>query len=218
VPQPPTPQGSARPQSGEPASRPAARKKSSWEWWALGAVGVALILTLVAAVAMFTTGSATRDDSSNASSTSPDVFVEDTAATPPLLARIGDEGITYEDGLTVQVLSAKRYTIPEINSGVQPGDVGVLVTVRITNGAPGVVDLTDCIVTLKAGPDGLEAEQVFDDVAGDGFDSRVAPGRKATATLGFAVPKANLPLVNIEVAPAFDYEASIFEGKVSTRR
>jgi hypothetical protein len=181
-------------------------------------VGVALILTLVAAVAMFTTGSATRDDSSTNSSTSPDVFAEDAAAASPLLARIGDGGITYEDGLTVQVLTAKRYTIPEINSGVQPGDVGVLVTVRISNGAPGVVDLTECIVTLKAGTDGLEAERVFDDVAGDGFGSRVAPGRKATATLGFAVPKANLPLVNIEVSPAFDYEASIFEGKVSTRR
>ncbi|MDQ1678057.1 MAG: hypothetical protein QOC93_3201 [Actinomycetota bacterium] len=167
---------------------------------------------------MFTTGSATRDDSSNASSTSPDVFAEDTATTAPLLARIGDEGITYEDDLKVQVLSAKRYTIPVINAGAQPGDVGVLVTVRITNGGLELVELNECIVTLKAGADGLEAERVFDDVAGDGFNSRVAPGRKATATFGFAVPKGNLPLVNIEVAPAFDYEASIFEGKASARK
>jgi hypothetical protein len=152
--------------------------------------------------------SAPADSSSGDSDTSGDSQV----------AKIGTEGFTYNDGLTVQVLSAKRYTIPAINAGAKPGDIGVLVTVKITNGSTEVFDLSLAGVKLKAGPDGLEAESVYDDVAGDGFSGSVAPRRNASATFGFAVPKGSLPLVNIEVQPSWDHDASIFEGRVTARK
>src|SRR4051794_36008466 len=41
---------------------------------------------------------------------------------------------TYPDGVAVTVISLSQFTIPADAEGGQPGDAGVKVTVRITNG------------------------------------------------------------------------------------
>ncbi len=136
----------------------------------------------------------------------------DAAADP--VAKIGVEGFTYKDGLQVQVLSAKKSKAGAYAVGVKPGQVVVRVTVKLTNKSKATVDLALVQVSLKAGADGLQAEQVFDHENGlaNGFTGSVAPGRNASAVYGFAVAPADASKVNIEVTPGLNYSASIFEG------
>lgn len=134
------------------------------------------------------------------------------------IAQIGSgEGFTYEDGLRVQVLSAKRFTPSDTAAGAQPGQTGVKVAVRITNGTSATVDLALVQVELQAGNDGVEAEQVYDTEQGigSGFNGSVAPNRNATASFGFAVNRADLSKLNVQVTPGFNYQTSIFEGSAS---
>jgi hypothetical protein len=70
-----------------------------------------------------------------------------------------------------------------------------------------------------SGPNGDQAETVYDsdqNLAG-GFEGSIPPGKKKTARYGFAVLKGHIgSTLQIEVTPAWDYEGSHFEGKVSS--
>jgi hypothetical protein len=126
---------------------------------------------------------------------------------------IGDPaGVEFEDGLAVQVVSVKRFRISEVAAGGQPGDVGALVTVKVTNGSAASVDISATELVVRAGTDQIECEQVFDEGVGDGFTGPLPAGKSASATFGYAIPTTALGPVSVGVTPAYDYESANFEG------
>lgn len=129
-------------------------------------------------------------------------------------ARFPDEAITYENDLEVTVLSAKQFTPSRSAAGAQPGHLGVLVKVRITNGGTATWDASLAQVALAAGPDGEEAEKIYDTDKGIGlgFTGSIAPGKSKTAPFGFSVDVANVGDVMVEVTPDFETSAGLFEG------
>lgn len=130
-------------------------------------------------------------------------------------ARIGRDGFTWDDGVKATVVSAKRYRIGEYAAGGKPGEQGVIVTVVVTNGSDEPLDLDLAQVGASFGDGGDNAESVFDSGKFEsGFSGKVAPGRKATGKFGFAVPKGTTS-IGVEVAPSFDHDSVLFEGRIS---
>jgi cytoskeletal protein RodZ len=124
------------------------------------------------------------------------------------------QSVTYEDGTVVTVASVKRVAFSDVSYGVR--GTGVSVVVKITNGGSSVLDLALAQVALTYGADGQESDQVFDSAKGfeGGLETKLAPGRSATAKYGFAVPAGTAP-VSVQVTPDFSSETAIFEGRTS---
>ncbi|TCC50487.1 DUF4352 domain-containing protein [Kribbella pittospori] len=143
-------------------------------------------------------------------------------ATPTEEDRVAKVGATqwfdYSDGVKVQVTTLKRFRISQYAAGGKPGDVGVIVTVTLQNGSSDTFDTGLVDVKLASGPNGDQADSVFDSEQnlGGGFEGSILPGKKKTARYGFAIPKAHVSsTLQLEVAPGWDYEGSHFEGKLS---
>jgi hypothetical protein len=132
----------------------------------------------------------------------------------PGVAKIGaKQWFTYEDGLQVQVTKARPYKIGQYAAGGKPGGQGVVVTVTMRNGTAAAFDTALVQVELASGPNGTQAEKVYDSSNVDnGFEGSIARGRNKTATFAFAVPKAHLSQLSIEVIPSFEHDGAIFEG------
>lgn len=127
----------------------------------------------------------------------------------------GSEGFTYPDGTRVVVSSVKPKKFGEYAAGISKGQLGFLVTVVITNGSKDPIDMALTTVHLTAGANGAQASDVFDENVKP-FEGKIAPGRKATGTYGFAVDKVDAKgPITVEVAPGFlDYESALFDGKL----
>ena len=167
------------------------------------------------------TASSPSASQTSAAATEPPASAEPTA-TPTDEDRVAKVGATqwfeYSDGMKVQVTSLKRYRISQYAAGGKPGDVGVIVTVTLQNGSTNTFDTGLVDVKLASGPNGDQAESVFDtdQNLGGGFEGSILPGKKKTARYGFAIPKANASsTLQIEIAPGWDYEGSHFEGTLS---
>lgn len=217
----PTPEPGWTPPEGwtPPADWPPA--PAGWQLWnpqkkshrtliVLCVVGVLAAVGAVAAVSTATPSTtAAVPDYSQTAAVEPSPPPADT--TP---AAFGDSpGWVYNDGLAVSVLSVRRYRIGPYAAGMQPGEVGVKVAVRITNRTAEAFDLAVVQVTVKAGPDGTQASSVYDEGMND-FTGTVAVGHSATATYAFGVLPGGLPLVDVEVTPSFTYTPVTFEGAV----
>jgi hypothetical protein len=127
-----------------------------------------------------------------------------------------DHGVEWNDHIQASVLSAQRFT-PSSTAHTHPGQVGVKVTVKITNNSSKQLDLTLAQVKLKSGDNGTQADDIID-IENNitlGFEGAVAPGHSATAVYAFSVPPDDLNKLDIEVSPGFDYDAGIFEGAAS---
>jgi len=192
-------------------------------------VGAVFALLIVAAVLTpsapqkQTTGTApavAETTAPPASVSTPPAVEEPTPTPTPTdsgIAKVGaKEWFTYTDGMQVQVTKIARFKISEYAAGGKPGDVGVVVTVTVKNGSGEVFDASAVNVQLSAGPNGDEADTVYDSDAGvmGGFEGSIPVGRSKTAKVGFAVPKAQLKQLVVEVAPSWDHDASFFEGAV----
>ncbi len=126
-------------------------------------------------------------------------------------------GFRFEDGLTVQVVSATRFRASTDAISSTPGAQGVLLIIRVKNDTSEIIDLTQLQVSVSAGANGNQAERIFDidNNIGVGFETAVAPGRVAQARFGFAVAKADLPRITVEVQPSPDHGKVLFDGTVS---
>ncbi|TDU88822.1 uncharacterized protein DUF4352 [Kribbella voronezhensis] len=135
------------------------------------------------------------------------------------VAKVGaTQWFEYSDGMKVQVTNLKRFRISQYAVGGKPGDVGVIVTVTLQNMSSNTFDTSLVDVKLASGPNGDQAESVFDSDQnlGGGFEGSILPGKKKTARYGFAIPRTHVSsLLQLEVAPGWDYEGSHFEGKLS---
>jgi hypothetical protein len=118
------------------------------------------------------------------------------------------KGASWEDGMAAVVRTVQPASFGQYATTSGPG---VRVTVMIKNGTDAAVDLFPT-ADVRLGTEGRNAEAVY----ADGCDSlsdfgRIAPGRSVTATLCFA---GRAPTADVSFAPAFDYNAITWTGKV----
>ncbi|MCX5200749.1 DUF4352 domain-containing protein [Streptomyces sp. NBC_00237] len=123
------------------------------------------------------------------------------------------ESAQYDDKLTITVSAPVKYTPSEYASGHTKGNKARLVTVVIHNAGTKKFDASGVLATARAGKDGTNAEQIFDENAGTMFQGSILPGKKATVKYAFDVP-ADAKNLTVEVAPDFDHNASQWELKV----
>ncbi|MBB5870358.1 hypothetical protein F4553_003737 [Allocatelliglobosispora scoriae] len=128
-----------------------------------------------------------------------------------------EHAAVWDDGVEASVVSARIFAPTGNAVGLAPTETGIRITIKITNGTPAPLDLTDATVRLKTGPDGVQAAQIFDIENGLslGFEGTVAPGRSATAAYGFSVPPDNTDLLDVEITPVDGYLTALFEGRAS---
>ncbi|MFP1629087.1 DUF4352 domain-containing protein [Streptomyces sp. 5K101] len=117
------------------------------------------------------------------------------------------DSIVYDDDLTVTVSAPEPFTPGEFAVGHTKGNKAHQVTITIENAGKKKFDSSLVTVTARAGKDGVSAEQIFDDKAGEGFDSTILPGKKATATYAFDAP-ADAKNLTVEIVPDVWYDAT----------
>ncbi|WP_328944298.1 DUF4352 domain-containing protein [Streptomyces sp. NBC_00250] len=140
----------------------------------------------------------------------------DSASKPPAdksgSLAAGDTQV-YEDDVEVTVSNPKPFTPSEYAAGHTKGNKAYQVTVVVKNAGKEKFDAVAVMVNARAGQDGVEAEQVFDEKAGTGFEGTVLPGKKATVTYVFDAPK-DAKNLTVEVAPGFAYDATQWDLKI----
>lgn len=149
------------------------------------------------------------------SSDPPAGVMDDSPQPPPLSTTVAEFGDTWtwEDGVAASVVSATQYEIGAYASGAGNGEVGIIVTVTVTNGSAGLLDLDLCRVDLRAGDLGVVAGQVYDsENVGKQLAGVLAPGQVATGQVAFGVDPANVAKLDITVTPTDDYETALFSG------
>ncbi|MGY0017984.1 DUF4190 domain-containing protein [Streptomyces sp. YJ-C3] len=123
------------------------------------------------------------------------------------------DSVVYDDDLTVTVSNAVAYSPSEFAAGHTKGNHAYKVTVTVTNDSKEKFDSTLLTADARAGKDGVDAEQVFDEKVGTGFDGTILPGKKATVVYAFDTPAAAKNLT-VEVTPSFEYDATQWDLKL----
>jgi len=124
-----------------------------------------------------------------------------------------DTDFQWSNGVSAAVLSAQVF-VPPPSAALPPGESAVKILIKITNGTADQFDVSATTVDVKSGVDGTQARQFHDEAAGltTGLVGAIEPGHSATAAYGFAIPTADLGLIDVEVTPDYNYDAAIFEG------
>ncbi|MET9495037.1 DUF4190 domain-containing protein [Streptomyces sp. NPDC006552] len=123
------------------------------------------------------------------------------------------DSVVYDDDLTVTVSNAVAYAPSEFAAGHSKGKHAYKVTVTVTNDSKKKFDSALVTADARAGKDGVDAEQVFDEKVGTGFDGTILPGKKATVVYAFDAP-ADAKNLTVEVTPSFEYNASQWDLKL----
>ncbi|WP_053706183.1 hypothetical protein [Streptomyces sp. WM6373] len=110
---------------------------------------------------------------------------------------------TYGDGLEVTVARPTAFTPSATSAGHRSGNRAVAWKITLRNPAGEAFETALVAVYAKYGKAGEQAERVFDSAKaiGSGFEGSVSPGRSATATYVFDIPKAGTDLLDLEVVP-----------------
>ncbi|MFE7109354.1 DUF4190 domain-containing protein [Streptomyces sp. NPDC057575] len=124
----------------------------------------------------------------------------------------GDSAV-YDDDLTVTVGDATSYTPDAYAAGHTKGQKAYRVAVVIENAGKEKFDSALVSVSARAGQDGVDAEQIFDNKVGTGFSGTVLPGKKVTVQFAFDTP-ADAKNLTVEVNPGFTYDASQWDLKL----
>ncbi|TRV77533.1 DUF4352 domain-containing protein [Streptomyces sp. 130] len=124
----------------------------------------------------------------------------------------GDAAV-YDDDLTVTVGDATTYTPGEYAIGHTKGNKAYRVPVIIENAGKEKFDSALVTVEARAGEDGVEAEQIFDDKVGEGFSGTILPGKKVTVLYAFDAP-ADVKNLTVEVNPDFSYDSTQWDLKL----
>ncbi|MFJ2897610.1 DUF4190 domain-containing protein [Streptomyces sp. NPDC087218] len=124
----------------------------------------------------------------------------------------GDSAV-YDDDLTVTVGDAASYTPDAYAAGHTKGNKAYRVAVVVENAGKEKFDSALVNVTARAGKEGVDAEQIFDDKVGAGFSGTVLPGKKVTVQFAFDAP-ADAKNLTVEVNPGLTYDASQWDLKL----
>ncbi|MFZ3491825.1 hypothetical protein ACODT5_01040 [Streptomyces sp. 5.8] len=117
---------------------------------------------------------------------------------------------TYANGLAVTVVPPTPFSPSDTSAGHQAGNQAVAWKITVKNGTPELFPTSPVSVYAKYGTAGEQAERVYDSAKGadSDFEGSIAPGRSATVTYVFDVPRAGLALLDLEVVP----DAAVYEG------
>jgi hypothetical protein len=117
---------------------------------------------------------------------------------------------TYEDGLKVSVVSAKKDTAGQDPVEGSAGDPTAIITIKITNGTAKKFGAGDVWVDVSYGKYGESASDLYEF---NGFVGTISRGRSKMAKYEFLVEdKKGLNDLVIEVTPSWDHDSAIFEG------
>ncbi|MZD06729.1 DUF4352 domain-containing protein [Streptomyces sp. SID5785] len=123
------------------------------------------------------------------------------------------DSVIYDDDLTVTVSNAVEYHPGQFAAGHKAGNHAYKVTVTVENKTKEKFDSTLLTAEARAGQDGVDAEQIFDDKVGTGFSGSILPGKKATVVYGFDTP-ADAKNLTVEVSPSFEYDTTHWDLKL----
>ncbi|MET9516711.1 DUF4190 domain-containing protein [Streptomyces sp. NPDC002994] len=124
----------------------------------------------------------------------------------------GDSAV-YDDKLTLTASAPEPYTPGEYAIGHTKGNKAYKVTVVIDNAGKEKFDAALVTAEARAGKDGVNAEQIFDEKVGEVFTGTVMPGKKATVVYAFDAPADAENLV-VEISPDFTHDASQWDLKL----
>lgn len=124
----------------------------------------------------------------------------------------GDSAV-YDDDLTVTVGDATTFSPSEFAVGHTKGNKAYKVAVVIENAGKEKFDSALVSVGARAGQDGVDAEEIYDDKVGGGFNGTVLPGKKVTVLYAFDAP-ADAKNLTVEVNPGFTYDATQWDLKL----
>ncbi|MFI7363223.1 DUF4190 domain-containing protein [Streptomyces sp. NPDC050149] len=124
----------------------------------------------------------------------------------------GDSAV-YDDDVTITVGDATSYTPDSFAAGHTKGNKAYQVAVVIENAGKEKFDALLVSVEARAGQDGVDAEQIYDNKVGEGFSGTVLPGKKVTVLYAFDAP-ADAGNLTVEVNPGFTYEATQWDLKL----
>jgi len=129
------------------------------------------------------------------------------------IAAIGaKEWFTWEDQISVQITKVEPYRPSKYHEPIKRGYKGVVVTVTIRNRSGSAIDLNTAIVNLSSGPNGDQADTIFDSAQNiSGFEGSVANNRSKTAKYAFQIPKDH-KVIDVEVG-SWTRESAYFTGK-----
>jgi hypothetical protein len=201
------------------APPPSTKKRKTW----LIVVVVATTgLLLLIGGYLAITGSAVNAADEALSETSASLEPESNSPSPESTAESSDEPdgdtgpvkigqtFTYDDGLKVSVVSAKKDTAGQDPVEGRPGDPTAIITVKITNGTAKKFGAGDVWVDVSYGKNGDSAWDLYEF---DGFVGAISSGRSKMAKYEFLVEdKKGLNDLVIEVTPSYDRGPVIFEG------
>ncbi|WP_229816312.1 hypothetical protein [Streptomyces lucensis] len=125
-----------------------------------------------------------------------------------------DDTVVYDDSdVEVGLSGFKRAVTGEFGEPENASYLGF--TIKLKNAGSKTFDPTALTVNCSYGRDGKSSEAVFDSDAGleGGPETRLLAGRSLNVPWGCELPKGE-KLIQIEVTPDFDSEASVFTGKV----
>ncbi|MGW6786179.1 hypothetical protein [Streptomyces sp. NPDC054987] len=110
---------------------------------------------------------------------------------------------TYGDGLAVTVARPTAFTPSATSAGHRAGNQAVAWKVTLKNATGEAFETVLVAVYAKYGKAGEQAERVFDAAKGieGGFEGSVSPGRSATVTYVFDIPRAGTEMLDLEVVP-----------------
>ncbi|MDL5204765.1 hypothetical protein [Streptomyces sp. ALI-76-A] len=218
IPQPPMP-------GFPPPPTPPEQKKGPANAIVLG-VGAAVVVTIIA------TGAVVGSEIGDEAKPAPTVTVTRTVSADDAAAAAEDgpsepapedtddgvyafdDIVTYENDVDVSLSGFTRGVSSEWAS---PEDTPyVKFTVKLKNGGDRTLDATMLTVNCSYGADGRGSEAIFDTEAGlgGGPDTRLLAGRSLNVPWGCELPKGE-KLLQVEVAPDFESEATIFTGSVA---
>ena len=201
------------------APPPSTKKRKTW-----------LIVVVVATIGLLVliggylaiTGSAINAADEALSETSASLEPESSSPSPESTAESSDEPdgdtgrvkigqtFTYEDGLKVSVVSAKKDTAGQDPFEGSPGDPTAIITIKITNGTAKKFAAGDVWVIVTYGTYGEVASDLYEF---NGFVGTISSGRSKMAKYEFLVEdKKGLNDLVIEVNPSSDHDSAIFEG------
>ncbi|MEW2584679.1 hypothetical protein [Streptomyces virginiae] len=127
---------------------------------------------------------------------------------------------TYDDGLQVTVARPTAFTPSDTSAGHRPGHQAVAWKITLKNPTGEPFETALVAVYAKYGQAGEQAERVFDSAKaiGSGFEGSVGPGRSATATYVFDIPKAGTDLIDLEVVPhVITHDGAHWTGPLSPK-
>ena len=201
------------------APPPSTKKRKTW--LIVVVVATAALLVLIGGY-LAITGSAVNAADEALSETSVSLEPESSSPSPESTTESSDEPdgdagpvkigqtFTYDDGLKVSVVSAKKDTAGQDPVEGRAGDPTAIITVRITNGTAKKFGAGDVWVDVSYGENGDSAWDLYEF---DGFVGAISSGRSKMAKYEFLVEdKKGLNDLVIEITPSWDRGPVIFEG------